>query len=79
MSAAVAQHLATKEMSKVVYLIASISFYAVIVTLAMIFKDISSIFDFVDAYSISCLAFFIPAFFFRNGVKKFGIEQTPEI
>ena len=74
MSAAVAQHLATNEMSTVTYLIVTIAFYGVIVFLAMVFKDISSIFDFVSAYGISALAFFIPAFFFRAAVKKFKVE-----
>ena len=79
MSAAVAQHLATNEMSYVVYLLCSVGFYAVIVFLAMVLKDISSIFDFVSAYSISSLAFFIPAFFYRSAVKKFKPEMTSKI
>jgi len=79
MSAAVVQHLATKEMSMTLYLICSISFYALIVFLAMVLKDISSIFDFVSAYSISSLAFFIPAFFYRKAVEKFNIEVTDEV
>ena len=79
MSAAVAQHLATKEMSYVMYLVCSIGFYALIVFLAMVLKDISSIFDFVSAYSISSLAFFIPAFFYRSAVKKFNVPMTREV
>ena len=79
MSAAVAQHLATKEMNYGIYLLCSISFYALIVFLAMVLKDISSIFDFVSAYSVSCISFFIPAFFFRIAVKKFKVEKTPQI
>ena len=79
MSAAVAQRLATKEMSFAVYLICTIGFYALIVFLAMVLKDISSIFDFVSAYSVSSLAFFIPAFFYRKAVKKFNVEVTRQI
>ena len=66
-------------MSYALYLIASISFYALIVFLAMVLKDISSVFDFVSAYSVSSLAFFIPAFFYKSAVKKFEIEQTHTI
>ena len=79
-SAAVAQRLAYREMNIVIYLIATIGFYGVIVLLAMLLEDISSVFDFVSAYAISGIAFFIPAIFMRKGVKKFGIDQNdPDI
>ena len=79
-SAAQAQRLAYGEMSMVTYLIASISFYALIVFLAMILEDISSVFDFVSAYAISSIAFFIPSIFFRKAVEKFGADMDdPQI
>ena len=62
-----------------VYLLCAISFYIVIVFLAMVLKDISSIFDFVSAYSVSCISFFIPAGFYRKAISKFNIEKNPEI
>ena len=71
--------MATKEMSTTLYVGITIIFYGVIVFLAMVLKDISSVFDFVSAYSVSSLAFFIPAFFFRSAVKKFEIEHTRTI
>lgn len=63
-------------MSIVLYVVLTIAFYGVIVFLAMVLTDISSVFDFVSAYSVSSLAFFIPAFFYKSAVKKFKIEQT---
>ena len=71
--------MATKEMSTTLYVVITILFYGVIVFLAMVLKDISSVFDFVSAYSVSSLAFFIPAFFFRSAVKKFKVEETRTI
>ncbi len=79
-SASVAQRMAYKDMNYAIYLIASISLYAVIVILAMILTDISSVFDFVSAYAISGIAFFIPSVFFTKAIKKFNVDQNdPEI
>ena len=74
-SAAVAQRLAVREMSTATYLVSSISLYALIVFLAMVLKDISSIFDLVSAYGISSMAFIIPGMFYSKAVKKFGLAD----
>ena len=63
-SAAVAQRKAYLEMNYAIYLAASITFYGIIVLLAMILEDISSVFDFISAYCISNIAFFVPAIFY---------------
>ena len=75
-SASVAQRLAYKDMNYAIYLGASVSFYAVIVLLAMLLEDISSVFDFVSAYAISGIAFFIPSVFFTKAIKKFNVDQS---
>jgi hypothetical protein len=72
--------MAYGEMGTVTYVIASISFYALIVLVAMLVKDISSVFDFVSAYAISSIAFFIPSVFFRSAAEKFGADmEDPQI
>ncbi len=79
-SAVQAQRMAYGQMSTVTYVLASLSFYALIVLLAMILEDISSVFDFVSAYAISSIAFFIPSVFFRKAAEKFGANmEDPEI
>lgn len=68
MSAAVAQRKAYLEMNYALYLTISLSMYVLIVLLAMVLEDISTIFDFVSAYAVSCIAFIIPAVFYKNAV-----------
>ena len=70
-SAAVAQRLAYNEMSYATYLTATLSFYGLIVFLAMVLGDISSVFDFINAYCVSMMAFLIPAYFYRKALTKF--------
>lgn len=80
MSTTEATRTAYTEMSPWTYYIASILLYAVIVLLAMLLEDISSIFDFVSAYAISCIAFLIPSTFYRKGVQKFNIDaEDPQV
>ena len=66
---------AYNEMNYALYLICSMGFYTLIVFLAMVLEDISTIFDFVSAYAVSCIAFIIPAEFYRRGVRKFNIDS----
>jgi len=67
-------------MNYALYLTITMSFYGLIVLLAMVLKDITVVFDFVSAYSISCIAFFIPSVFYSKGVAKFGVDTTqPEV
>lgn len=75
-SAAVAQQIAVSDMNIGVYVGITVGFYALIVLLAMLIEDISSIFDFVSAYSISSLAFFIPGMFYRKAVHKFNADMN---
>lgn len=76
MSTAVATRKAYNEMNYGIYLTATLCFYGLIVFLAMILVDISTVFDFVSAYSVSCIAFIIPAVFYKNSVAKFGVDVT---
>ena len=73
-SAAVAQRLAYKEMSDVLYYICTIILYAIVAFSATQLGDITAVIDMISAYAISCMAFFVPAVFYRKGVEKFGIE-----
>ena len=73
-SAAVAQRMAYKEMSDAIYYTSTIILYIVIAFTATQLGDITAIIDMISAYAISCMAFFVPAVFYRKGVKKFGIE-----
>ena len=74
-SAAQAQRLAYHEMNYGVYLAITLIFYGCIVALAMALGDIGTIIDFVSAYCISCMAFLIPAVFYRKAVVKFKVDQ----
>lgn len=80
-SAVVAQRMAYREMKTSIYVTATVLFYAIIVALAMTFKDISSIFDFVSAYAISSIAFFIPSLFYKKALSKFKLAnpEDPEV
>ena len=76
LSAAQAQRLATNEMSQLVYLIVTLSFYILVVTVALFVGDIGTVIDFVSAYCISCMAFLIPAVFYRKAVVKFKHDSS---
>lgn len=76
MSTAVATRKAYNEMNYAVYVAVTLSFYGLIVFLAMVLADIGTVFDFVSAYSVSCIAFIIPAVFYKNSVLKFGVDAT---
>ena len=60
-SAAVAQKLAYHDMNQVVYYVASLTMYGLCVLGAIVIPDVSTVFDFVSAVSVSAIAFFIPA------------------
>ena len=75
----VAQRMAYKDMNLALYLSISLIFYAVIVLLSILLKDISVVFDFVSALGISGLAFFIPGIFYKRAVEKFSVKQTPAV
>ena len=75
-SAVAAQRMAYQEMNYALYVTITMIFYGLIVLLAMLLEDIEVIFNFVSAYSISCIAFFIPSIFYSKAVAKFGIDTT---
>ena len=73
-SAAQAQRMAYKEMSGALYYLLTVVLYVIIAFAATQLGDITSVIDMISAYAISSMAFFVPAFFYRKGVKKFNIE-----
>jgi len=66
-------------MNPVLYIVISLSLYAVIVLLSIVLKDISVVFDFVSALGISGITFFIPGVFYRKAVEKLDIKRTPSV
>ena len=76
LSAAQAQRLATNEMSQMLYLIVTLTFYILVVTVALFVGDIGTVIDFVSAYCISCMAFLIPGVFYRKAVVKFKHDSS---
>jgi len=73
-SAAQAQRLAYKDMNYGIYISCTLAMYGLIVLIAMLVPDIGTIIDFVCAYSVSCMAFFIPSVFYTRAIKKFGVD-----
>ena len=71
-----ANRLAYKDMSNLKYGIATLSLYAVIIVGAILIQDISTIFDFAAAISISALAFVFPGWFYLKAESKFGKPDT---
>ena len=71
-----ANRMAYKDMNSVYYVIATLSFYAVIVLGAIVIKDIAIVFDFAGAIAVSAIAFFFPATFYPMAVKKYKVERT---
>ena len=74
-----ANRMAYKDMNTALYVIATLAFYTVIVIGAIAIKDIAIVFDFAGAVAVSAIAFFFPAYLYPAAVKKFGVEQTPEV
>ena len=72
--------MAYLDMNYTTYLVVSLMFYILIVVLAMVLKDIGVIFHFISASAISCIAFFIPGFWYKKAVIVFGVDATqPEV
>lgn len=63
-------------MKNLYYYSATLIFYAVIIIGAISIKDITTIFDFVSAISISAIAFFIPSIFYLR-IKKIFPQDLP--
>ena len=51
-------------MNYCLYLVSVIIYYAIAVFMAILIKDIGSLFDIVSAVCISAFAFFIPCYFY---------------
>ena len=60
-------------MNYALYLVSVIIYYAIAVSMAILIKDIGSLFDIVSAVCISAFAFFIPCYFYQVAVKKFNV------
>lgn len=71
--------MAYKDMNTSLYVIATLSFYAIIVVGAIAIKDIAIVFDFAGAIAVSAIAFFFPAYLYPAAVKKFEVTQTAEV
>ena len=71
--------MAYKDMNTAIYVVATLSFYTVIVIGAISIKDIAIVFDFAGAVAVSAIAFFFPAYLYPAAVKKFNVEITPEV
>ena len=71
-----ANRMAYKDMNNLYYVVATLSFYAIIVLGAIAIKDIAIVFDFAGAISVSAIAFFFPATFYPMAIKKYNIERT---
>ena len=71
--------MAYKDMNTAIYVIATLSFYTVIVTGSILIKDIAIVFDYAGAVAVSAIAFFLPAYLYPAAVKKFNVEKTQEV
>ena len=81
-SAVVAQRLAYKDMNNLPYYFFSLALYAIIIGLSLILpSNIGFVIDGLGAYSVSNMAFFVPAIFYKKALAKFGLKSSdaPEV
>ena len=71
--------MAYKDMNTALYVLATLSFYSIIVIGAISIEDITIVFDFAGAVAVSAIAFFFPAYLYPAAVKKFNVEITGEV
>lgn len=62
-------------MNPLVYYSVSLLLYSVEVLLAIVIKDISTVFNFIGTFAGTSLSFFLPSAFFMVSIKKFGSES----
>ena len=74
-----ANRMAYKDMNTVLYVGATLSFYAIIVMGAIAIEDIAIVFDFAGAIAVSAIAFFFPAHLYPKAINKFNVEKTSEV
>lgn len=71
-----ANRMAYKDMNAIYYVVATLTFFFIIVLGSILIKDIAIVFDFVGAISVSAIAFFFPATLYPIAIKKYNIERT---
>lgn len=72
MTQAEANRLAYKDMKASLYYISTLSFYAIVITGAILIPSVSIVLDFIGAIAVSMLAFGFPAMFYLGAKKRFG-------
>ena len=72
-SASAATRIAYKDMNYCLYICATLSFYILIVTVSLCL-EIGPIIDIVSGYCSSCLAYFIPAIYYRKAVNMYSVD-----
>jgi hypothetical protein len=72
MTVAEANRLAYKDMKMPYYLIGTLTFYLIVLGLAIILDNISIVLDISAAFAISALAFVFPGLFYLKGKQRFG-------
>lgn len=64
--------MAYMEMRTSLYLVGTLSFYAIILGGSIVIPDVAIIFDFAAAFAVSAIAFVFPGVFYLKGSKRFG-------
>ena len=67
--------MAYKDMKNLYYYTATLLLFLAETFFAIFIPDIDVVFNFVSAFSVSCLGFFFPAVFFIWSEKKYGNNQ----
>ena len=65
--------MAYKTMKTAYYLIATLTYYIIIVFGSITIPGIDIVFDFVGAIAITAIAFLFPAYLYPQAVKKFNV------
>ena len=71
-----ANRMAYKDMNAIYYVVATLTFYFIIVLGSIMIEDIAIVFDFAGAISVSAIAFFFPATLYPIAIKTYNIERT---
>ena len=67
-----------KEMSRTSYVMGTMINFIGIVFLAIVLEDIALIFEFLSAFTISCIAFIFPGVFYLMAEKKFASPEKKQ-
>ena len=71
--------MAYKDMNNCYYLIATLSFYGIILMGSIAIPDISIVFEFASAIAVSAIGYFFPGYFYPLAIKKFNVEKTYKV